>query len=166
MWLLLSSLLSLLFWLSLIFSFPVEKSIFLLFFSSFGEIIPKKVFPSLISLKDFSIKPKAFIFIIKPSWKYRLSKIFNSNLGAIFTISFSLFIISSDTSSFILFSLSKFISSSFNVLWIVWASVFVKFLSVYLSSIFIKGLVIWFLFFSLLSKVLFVKSLLSWEQHY
>lgn len=96
----------------------VEKSIFFLFFSSYGEIIPKKVFPSFLSRKDFSTNPKAFIFIIKPSWKYKLSFIINSNLGAVSAISFSWLIISSDISSS-LFSSSIIISSSFKVLTIV-----------------------------------------------
>jgi hypothetical protein len=75
-------------------------------------------------------------------------------------------IISSDISSSLLSS-SKTISSSFNVFWIVWASVFVKFLSEYLSSIFIKGLIFSFFFMvSVLFCVLFVFSLLFWlPQH-
>ena len=95
--------------------FPVEKSIFLSFFSSFGDKIPKYVFPSFILRKDLSIKPKAFIFITKPSFKYKLSFMVNSSLGTVSTIFLSFEIISSGTFSFKLSSKSKFISSVFNV---------------------------------------------------
>ena len=77
----------------------------------------------------------AFIFITNPSFKYKLSFIVNSNFGAVSTIILSFEIISSDTFSSKLSSKSKFISSVFNVFWLVWASVFVKFLSEYLFSI-------------------------------
>ena len=81
----------------------------------------------------------AFIFITKPSFKYKLSFIVNSSFGAVSTLILSFDIISSDTFSFKLSSKSKFISSVFNVFWLVWASVFVKFLSEYLFSISSSG---------------------------
>jgi hypothetical protein len=51
--------------------------------------MPKNVFPSFISRKEFSVKPNAFILIIKPSCKYKLSFTVNTNLGAVSDIIFN-----------------------------------------------------------------------------
>ena len=105
------------------------KSIFLLIFSSVGEIKPKYVLPSLIFLRELSCNPKELILIFKFFSKNKLSIIVNSNFGTFSFNSFNFNIVSSDASSFILLSESIEISFSFAAFFIVWSWVFKKFLS-------------------------------------
>ena len=119
--------------------FPVLKSIFLLIFSLLGEIRPKYVLPSLIFLKDSFSNPLQLIFIFKFSSKNKLATIINSNLGALLINSFNFEIISSGTSSLILSSSSIEALFSFDIFFIVWSWVFVRFLSDKDSSISFKG---------------------------
>jgi len=70
-----------------------------------------------------------FIFIFKFSSKNKLATIINSNLGALVTNSFNFEIISFGTSSLMLSSSSIEILFSFDIFFIVWSWVFVRFLS-------------------------------------
>ena len=115
------------------------KSIFLLIFSLLGEIRPKYVLPSLIFLKDSFSNPLQLIFIFKFSSKNKLATIINSNLGALLINSFNFEIISSGTSSLILSSSSIEALFSFDIFFIVWSWVFVRFLSDKDSSISFRG---------------------------
>ena len=69
------------------------------------------------------------IFIFEFSSKNKLATIINSNLGALVTNSFNFEIISSGTSSLMLSSSSIEILFSFDIFFIVWSWVFVRFLS-------------------------------------
>ena len=108
-------------------------------FSLLGEIRPKYVLPSLIFLKDSFSNPLQLIFIFKFSSKNKLATIINSNLGALLTNSFNFDIISSGTSSLILSSSSIEALFSFDIFFIVWSWVFVRFLSDKDSSISFRG---------------------------
>ena len=108
-------------------------------FSLLGEIRPKYVLPSLIFLKDSFSNPLQLIFIFKFSSKNKLATIINSNLGALLINSFNFEIISSGTSSLMLSSSSIEALFSFDIFFIVWSWVFVRFLSDKDSSISFRG---------------------------
>ena len=95
------------------------KSIFLLIFSSVGEIKPKYVLPSLIFLRELSCNPKELILIFKFFSKNKLSIIVNTNFGTFSFNSFNSKIVSSDISLFILLSESIEISFSLAAFFIV-----------------------------------------------